>query len=53
MPEMQPTSTASAPQPIVMEIPVLDDPDYALGCECAYPALQIEPWMQEVSTVAS
>jgi hypothetical protein len=26
-----------------------DDFDYALGCECADPALQIERWSQEAS----
>jgi hypothetical protein len=26
-----------------------DDIDYALGCECADPALQIERWGQEAS----
>lgn len=26
-----------------------DDIDYALGCECADPALQIERWRQEAA----
>jgi hypothetical protein len=26
-----------------------DDSDFALGCECADPALQIERWMHEAS----
>jgi hypothetical protein len=49
MPEMQPSMNTSASQmPVVMEVPSIDD-DYALGCECADPALQIERWMQEAS----
>jgi hypothetical protein len=33
-------------------VPVFDDFDYALGCECADPALQIERWAQEASGAA-
>ena len=29
------------------------DDDYALGCECANPALQIERWDQETVAVAA
>ncbi|HEY0825857.1 MAG TPA: hypothetical protein VGD76_18875 [Ramlibacter sp.] len=46
MPDMQP-STPSAAMPVVMDPAVPDDLDYALGCECADPSLQIERWAQE------
>ena len=47
MPEMQPTPTGAA-MPQTIETPAMfDDPDVALGCECADPALQIERWAQE------
>ena len=47
MPDMQPIPTGAAmPQGIERPI-LLDDPDVALGCECADPALQIERWAQE------
>jgi hypothetical protein len=26
-----------------------EDADYALGCECAYPTLQIERWSDEAA----
>jgi hypothetical protein len=51
MPEMQsPDPAATAAIPMMIEVPVsaLDDPDLALGCECADPALQIAQWRQEV-----
>jgi hypothetical protein len=50
MPEMQPSvpSTVSAlPPGLEMSASAFDDSDYALGCECADPSLQIERWMQE------
>jgi hypothetical protein len=31
----------------------IDDPDLALGCECADPALQIERWAQESSAAGT
>jgi hypothetical protein len=47
MPEMQPNPNGAAlPQTIDMPA-AFDDPDFALGCECADPALQIERWSQE------
>jgi hypothetical protein len=48
MPELQPSVPATpAPIPLLAEVPVLEDPDYPLGCECADPALQIAQWGQE------
>ena len=47
MPEMQPSNPATPPLPsIALEMPasMLDDGDYAFGCECADPALQIAQW---------
>jgi hypothetical protein len=53
MPDLQPSmpSTASALPPglEVSAASSCDDSDYALGCECANPALQIERWMHEAS----
>jgi hypothetical protein len=47
MPEMQP-STPSAAMPVPLDTAAaLEDIDFALGCECADPALQIERWSQE------
>lgn len=52
MPEIQP----SAPAQVAAALPAadaagwLDDADFALGCECADPALQIERWRQEASS---
>ena len=48
MPEMQPAA-AAANMPVMLEIAstAFDDLDYALGCECADPALQIDRWLQE------
>lgn len=47
MSDLQP-STPNAAMPAAFEsAPVFDDFDYALGCECADPALQIERWGQE------
>jgi hypothetical protein len=49
MPDMQSsTSPAAAGMPVVIETLLRpEDCDFALGCECAYPALQIERWSQE------
>jgi hypothetical protein len=34
-------------QPLGAALPSLTDEDFALGCECANPVLQIDCWMQE------
>ena len=50
MPELQPSVPATpAPMPVVpvASAGLPDDPDYALGFECAVPALQIAQWGQE------
>ena len=48
MPDLQSNPTSSIPMPVVVPpAPWLDDVDYALGCECADPSLQIERWGQE------
>jgi hypothetical protein len=49
MPEMQPSVPATpAMPPVMLEMPAsFDDGDYAFGCECADPALQIAQWGQE------
>ncbi|MBL0394337.1 hypothetical protein JJ685_24570 [Ramlibacter monticola] len=41
--------------PPFLEVPasVLDDPDLALGCECADPALQIALWGEEARAPAA
>lgn len=45
MPEMQPTESSAAALPALLEAaPASDDIDFAFGCECADPALQIERW---------
>jgi len=53
MPEMQPslpTSAAAITSGLDASVhSAFDDSDYAIGCECADPALQIERWMQEAS----
>ena len=51
MPDMQQTPTHAAPHALGLEAAVhwpVDDPDIAIGCECANPALQIERWQQEM-----
>ena len=55
MPEMQPSIPAtSALPPVALEMPasVFDD-DYAFGCECAVPALQIAQWGQEARSAGA
>jgi hypothetical protein len=49
MPELQPSMPTGAPMPAVFEAAPssFEDSDYALGCECANPSLQIESWAQE------
>jgi hypothetical protein len=50
MPEMQPSMPSDAAMPVSMAtVPAFDDIDYALGCECADPSLQIDSWGQEAS----
>jgi hypothetical protein len=51
MQEMQQsTQSAAAAMPAMMDPSSgVDDSDYALGCECAYPSLQIERWGQDAS----
>lgn len=45
MPELhQPEPAAAGIPPAAMVAAAADDSDYALGCECADPALQIERW---------
>lgn len=45
MPELHQTAAAGIP-PATLEVASrwAEDDDYALGCECANPALQIERW---------
>ena len=49
MPDLPPPvpNTAVLPALVDAALPVFEDSDYALGCECAAPALQIERWAQE------
>ena len=50
MPASQPSIPAPpAIVPVFGEAPACapEDPDYALGCECADPALQIAWWSQD------
>lgn len=45
MPDMSQTESASVPSAaLVASMPAEADFDYALGCECADPSLQIERW---------
>lgn len=53
MPDLQPpTPSASLPAGYEWVQPSLDDLDFALGCECADPAL-IEGWAQDARPDAS
>lgn len=47
MPDMQPSMPNAAMPAGFESAPAFEDCDYALGCECADPALQIERWGQE------
>jgi hypothetical protein len=50
MPEMQPSVPSAAAMPTAMDPATqsaFEDFDYALGCECADPSLQIERWALE------
>ncbi|NML44953.1 hypothetical protein HHL11_14435 [Ramlibacter sp. G-1-2-2] len=51
MPELQPNEPAGAgvPPALLMAAVPETDFDYALGCECADPALQIDWWRDETS----
>lgn len=50
MPDLQPSVPSATPVPVVIEaLNAHDDFDFALGCECADPSLQIERWMQEAA----
>jgi hypothetical protein len=52
MQEMQQsTQSAAAAMPAMMDpTSAFDDSEFALGCECAYPSLQIERWGQDDGT---
>lgn len=52
MTDMQPTQSAATPVMMDLASTASDDFDYALGCECADPSLQIEQWQQTVRTMA-
>ena len=55
MPELQPSdpaTPASIPMLPQASSSLLDDADYAFGCECADPALQIAQWGQEARAEA-
>jgi hypothetical protein len=50
MPDPTPPASPSAPMPGYAELAAMDDAyGFALGCECADPALQIERWRQETA----
>jgi hypothetical protein len=50
MPDLQPSMPSANAVPMAVEAASPDyDFDFALGCECADPSLQIERWMQEAS----
>lgn len=50
MTEMQPAQSAATPVMMDLAHSQSDDFDYALGCECADPSLQIEQWQQVART---
>jgi hypothetical protein len=50
MTDMQPTQSAATPVMMDLSSNASDDFDYALGCECADPSLQIEQWQQATRT---
>ena len=48
MPDLQPPTPPTTTLPVGLDAARLEeDFGFALGCECADPALQIERWMQE------
>lgn len=52
MPDMQPSTPSAAATPVLLDAASYasaEDFDYALGCECADPSLQIERWGQEAA----
>ena len=50
MPEMQPSVPSAAAMTMVIDLASsTEELDFALGCECADPSLQIERWGQEAS----
>lgn len=46
MPDLQPSMPAAGPIPGAVDAAAYPDEDFALGCECADPALQIERWQE-------
>ena len=53
MPDLQQSVPPSTPTSMTASAAMPDeDADFALGCECAYPSLQIERWMQEARSAA-
>ena len=50
MPEMQPSMPSAATPAGFDSASAFEDSDYALGCECADPSLQIERWGQEIGS---
>lgn len=54
MPDLQPTETSAATAvPALFDAPASEDLDYAFGCECADPSLQIERWNEPGAVDAS
>lgn len=54
MPDLQPSTSSSAAMPVGLDAaPSFEDIDFALGCECADPSLQIERWLQEARAGSS
>ena len=50
MNDLQPSEPMPiAPPSLVEAAGPNEDADYALGCECAYPTLQIERWSDEAA----
>lgn len=52
MPDMQPSTPSASATPVLLDAASYasaEDFDFALGCECADPSLQIERWGQEAS----
>ena len=47
MPDIQPSMPATPVTAVDVAAAASEDFDFALGCECADPSLQIERWMQE------
>jgi hypothetical protein len=54
MPDLQPTEPSAAAMPAMLQAaPVSEDLDYAFGCECADPSLQIERWNEPPAAEAA